>query len=82
MDILFEQKNTLDNFDLMINNCDLENVMKRYSFRIIQRYGISGCLLGALVMGLLCKLVNILCNNWYIYLGIRLFQMIKYTKVK
>ncbi|CAH8455225.1 unnamed protein product [Schistosoma guineensis] len=55
MDILFEQKNTLDNFDRMLNNCDLENVMKRYSFRIIQRYGISGCLLGALVMGLLCK---------------------------
>ncbi|VDP27268.1 unnamed protein product [Schistosoma mattheei] len=59
MDILFEQKNTPDNFDLMINNCDLENVMKRYSFRIIQRYGISGCLLGALVMGLLCNTIMI-----------------------
>ncbi|CAH8464874.1 unnamed protein product [Schistosoma rodhaini] len=65
IDVLFEQKNTIDNFDHIINSCDLENVMKRCSFRIIQRFGISGCLLGALVMGLLCK--HSLISNDQVY---------------
>ncbi|CAH8452934.1 unnamed protein product [Schistosoma turkestanicum] len=55
INILFERKATLENLDLAINICDFENVMQKYSFRIIKRFGISGCLLGALVMGLLSK---------------------------
>ncbi|KAK4472366.1 hypothetical protein MN116_003626 [Schistosoma mekongi] len=55
VDILFGQKSMLDNFDHLLNNNDVENIMRRYSFKIIQRFGVSGCLLGALVMGLLSK---------------------------
>ncbi|KAH8853940.1 Cilia- and flagella-associated protein [Schistosoma japonicum] len=55
VDILFGQKSMLDNFDHLLNNHDVDNIMRRYSFKIIQKFGVSGCLLGALVMGLLSK---------------------------